>query len=635
MSTLISRIGRNSLRTRSLYALIYFVLILGSVTMLYPFLLMISGSTKSAVDIRDFDIVPRFFYDDTCLYRKHIEGLFNESIASMKLAYDSDINNFQQIKPPANYNFLLVEEFRDFLDKTELPWYSSVCGYMDTPVSKTMPINLRKFKRYLKDSIGDIVTINRAMGTEFQGWAQIRIRTRQYLLRHEKPSETLFTKTQSDFTGKIHSDLKFYLSPIGLFKRTHLGARYGDSIAEYNMAHKTDYTTIDDIYLPRSYPNTSGDKEKEDWESFVRYTLGAQWISADKTAEPAYHAFLKAKYQTTAALNQYYGTGYKQFEDIKIDNRNNFGGPAAADWDLFISGWKAPDNVNIYAAPIGALRIDCTDFLFQDFLQRKFRNIEKINSRFGTAYKDFKDIQMPQSHLHYAYFLRNRLMLRMEFATRNYISVLEYIALHGRGVLNTAIYCILAVLCALIVNPLAAYALSRFRLPSAYKILLFLLCTMAFPPMVTSIPNFLILRKIGLLNTFAALVLPAMANGYSIFLLKGFFDSQPRELYESAQLDGAGEWTLFWQIAMSLSKPILAVIALQAFTMAYSNFMFAFIVCQDEKMWTLMVWLYQLHLHSGQAVMYASLIIAAVPTFLIFIFCQKIIMRGIVIPSEK
>ena len=201
--------------------------------------------------------------------------------------------------------------------------------------------------------------------------------------------------------------------------------------------------------------------------------------------------------------------------------------------------------------------------------------------------------------------------------------------------MNTVIYCTLAIVLALTINPLAAYAMSRYKMPSTYKILLFCLCTMAFPPMVTAIPNFLMLRRLGLLNTFAALVLPGMANGYAIFLLKGFFDSQPRELYESAQLDGASEWTLFWQIAMSLSKPILAVIALQAFTMAYSNFMFAFVVCQDEKMWTLMVWLYQLQQRSGQAVMYASLIIAAIPTFLIFLFCQNIIMRGIVVPSEK
>ena len=143
------------------------------------------------------------------------------------------------------------------------------------------------------------------------------------------------------------------------------------------------------------------------------------------------------------------------------------------------------------------------------------------------------------------------------------------------------------------------------------------------------------LRQFNLLNTFAALILPGMANGYSIFLLKGFFDSLPQELYESAQLDGANEWVLFWQITMGLSKPILAVVALNAFTAAYSNFMFAFVVCQDRRMWTMMVWLYELQQQSGQAVMYASLVIAAIPTFLIFLFCQNIIMRGIVVPSEK
>jgi multiple sugar transport system permease protein len=130
-------------------------------------------------------------------------------------------------------------------------------------------------------------------------------------------------------------------------------------------------------------------------------------------------------------------------------------------------------------------------------------------------------------------------------------------------------------------------------------------------------------------------VLPGLANGYAIFLLKGFFDSLPQELYESAALDGAGELRIFWQITMSLSKPILAVIGLQAFTVAYSNFMFALLICQDEKMWTLMVWLYQLQQRSGPGVIYASLLVAAIPTLLIFVFAQNIIMRGIVVPVEK
>ena len=153
--------------------------------------------------------------------------------------------------------------------------------------------------------------------------------------------------------------------------------------------------------------------------------------------------------------------------------------------------------------------------------------------------------------------------------------------------------------------------------------------------MVTQIPVFLMLREFNMLNTFWALILPGLANGYSIFLLKGFFDSLPQELYESASIDGAGEFRIFWQITMSLSKPILAVIALNAFTLAYGNFMMALLICQDESMWTLMPWLYQLQQRSGEGIIFASLLIAAVPTFVIFSFCQNIIMRGIVVPVEK
>src|SRR5205823_7289504 len=191
----------------------------------------------------------------------------------------------------------------------------------------------------------------------------------------------------------------------------------------------------------------------------------------------------------------------------------------------------------------------------------------------------------------YCDLLDHKRSLRWEFFKRNYLAVWDYIWMHGNGVRNTAIYCTLAVLANLIINPLAAYALSRYRPPSTYKILLFCMATMAFPAEVTMIPSFLLLKDLHLLNTFWAMVLPAAANGFSIFLLKGFFDSLPRELYEAAEIDGAGEWTKFWTLTMSLSKPILAVLALAAFTVAYSEFMMATVIIPDPSMWTMMVWL--------------------------------------------
>lgn len=225
--------------------------------------------------------------------------------------------------------------------------------------------------------------------------------------------------------------------------------------------------------------------------------------------------------------------------------------------------------------------------------------------------------------------------MRREFAGRNYRYILDYILINGRAVWNTALFCLLAVLTQLIVNPLAAYALSRYPIPAAGKILLFLLATMAFPAEVAMIPSFLLLKDLGLLNTFAALVLPSAASGYMIFLLKGFFDSLPRELYESGEIDGAKETTLLWKIALPLSKPVLGYLALLAFMGAYGAFMYAFLVAQDQRMWTLMVWIYQLQAVAPKSVMMAALTLAALPTLVVFLLAQRVIMRGIVLPGER
>ncbi len=225
--------------------------------------------------------------------------------------------------------------------------------------------------------------------------------------------------------------------------------------------------------------------------------------------------------------------------------------------------------------------------------------------------------------------------IRSEFATRNYAYVVQYIALNGRALWNTAIFCLLAILTQLIVNPLAAYALSRYPIRASGKILIFLLATMAFPAEVAMIPGFLLLKQLHLLNTFAALVLPTAASGYMIFLLKGFFDSLPQELFEAGQLDGAKESTMMTRIALPLSKPVLGYLALLAFMAAYGAFLYAFLVVQDQHMWTLMVWIYQLQNTAPKAVVMAALTLAAIPTLVVFLIAQRTIMKGIVLPSER
>jgi multiple sugar transport system permease protein len=622
---MISRIGRKSFKVRALYFGMYAFLMIGAASMVYPFLLMISGSTKGAVDTKYFDVVPRFLRDDVWLYRKHTESLFNERMGDRNVAYGDDATAFETVEPPA-MAATQIDTWERFLAEVDLPPYAFSVGHLGASVSRTMPRELRGFKRYLREQHGaSIDDINTALGTEFLNWSTLIVSARAPRTRREKPMNTPFGDALYAYMQEVPNGMRVYTSVEGFYKKGFLKPQYSMMIDEYNRAHGTAYASYHDVPLPRSVPAEGSILEQKDWEAFARDTLSMVWIRAADEAAPPYRAFLKAKHGSLTVLNKNYGTQYASFDEVPLVEEPPSFGLLSSDWEAFLAGWRDPDSGQVHMLPVEHLRIHSVEFIYRDWLV--------ANTAADPA--EVVNEPLPQAGLHYAWFLENRGALKREFVTRNYKAVAEYLLLHGRGILNTVIYCSLAILLALTINPLAAYAMSRYKMPSSYKILLFLMCTMAFPPMVTQIPNFLMLRRLGLLNTFAALVLPGMANGYSIFLLKGFFDAQPRELYESAQLDGASEWTIFWQITMSLSKPILAVIALQAFTGAYSNFMFAFVVCQDQKMWTLMVWLYQLQQRSGQAVMYASLIIAAIPTFFIFLFCQNIIMRGIVVPSEK
>ncbi len=633
---IISRIGRRHPKVRALYFGMYALLIVGSLTMIYPFLLMISGSTKSNVDIKNFDAVPRFIYSDIWLYRKHQEALFNESVNARNIAYEEDNTSFEKIEFPSFYNSAISDAWREFLNKQLLPAYACTVGHLQCNLSRTLPLSLRSFKAQIMRKYGsDLTVVNRAIGARFAAWNAITVNARVYLARRDKPSKGGVTAEIDELKGITPHGMRYYFSARGYYKQAYLKTLYSRSITNYNEIHGTSFVSYREVDLPGEFPSDATSLEQEDWETFVRSTLSLVWIEGRSGAAGGYRDFLRAKHGNVATLNRHYGTGYTSFDEIPAVITSPLTGMRSSDWQAFLTGWRDPETGQEYKIGREHLRVNGVEHRFRDYLVGKYGDLDGINRALGTEYRYLSDILLPQEAMHFEYFNANKQSLRWEFVTRNYRAVADYLLLHGRGIINTVVYCAMAILLALTINPLAAYAMSRYKMPSTYKILLFFMCTMAFPPMITAIPNFLMLRHLGLLNTFAALVLPGMANGYAIFLLKGFFDSQPRELYESAQIDGASEWTLFWQIAMSLSKPILAVVALQAFIAAYSNFMFAFVVCQDEKMWTLMVWLYQLQQRSGQAVMYASLIIAAIPTFLIFLFCQNIIMRGIVVPSEK
>lgn len=336
-------------------------------------------------------------------------------------------------------------------------------------------------------------------------------------------------------------------------------------------------------------------------------------------------------------FNAKYGTHHASFSDIPFSA--TVPSVAADTWFLFVSKILRPDFVRL--TETGEKHFLESGLTRDEFIRRqslppdlKVHTLDVLFTEWAAT-RGLDATAIPQQDLDFYYFSAQKSRWRGVFLTQNYSVVLDEILVHGRAITNTLILVVLSVTGALIINPMAAYALSRYRPKFTYQIILFCLVTMALPAEVTMIPVFLQLKEFGLLNTFGALVIPGLANGFSIFLLKGFFDSLPRDLYDAADLDGAGEFTIFWQITMNLSRPILAVMALGAFTNAYGTFMYALILCPDPKMWTIMVYLFQLMQSVGSPILYAALIIVSIPTVLIFIFCQNIILKGIVVPSEK
>ncbi len=388
------------------------------------------------------------------------------------------------------------------------------------------------------------------------------------------------------------------------FLRKHYATieKLNETYIEENVGFQTVDMPAEPFDLPKWQP-TPGMKWL-DWQHFkmslpeeFRIPVRTRWL---------WQRFLAAKYKN-------------QMASVPAE----FTGRAKAFYEL-----EVPNLSGSYPAPLAAVIQEFKSKQKPRFLENP---VEDQWERFVGP-----NAEMPIRAADMAFLDANRSSTRREFAWRNYAYVLDYILLNGRAVWNTLLFCFLSIVTQLTVNPIAAYALSRYPIRASGKILMFLLATMAFPAEVAMIPSFLLLKDLGLLNTFAALVLPGAASGYMIFLLKGFFDSLPQELFEAGAIDGAKETTMMLRIAFPMSTPVLGYLALLAFMGSYGAFIYAFLVAQDQKIWTLMVWIFQLQNSAApKAVIMAALTLAAVPTLAVFLCAQRVIMRGIVLPGEK
>ncbi|MBP2705147.1 carbohydrate ABC transporter permease [Microbispora sp. RL4-1S] len=205
---------------------------------------------------------------------------------------------------------------------------------------------------------------------------------------------------------------------------------------------------------------------------------------------------------------------------------------------------------------------------------------------------------------------------------------------------NTVLYAVGAWLFTMAVDVTAAYALSKLRPVFGGAILGGMLATLMIPPMVLLLPTYvtvldLPILHVNLLNTPWAIWLPAAANGFNIFLLKRFFDSIPRELLEAAEMDGASPVRVLWSIVLPISRPILGVVSIFTVINVWRDFVWPLLVLPDTEKMTVSVAINSLSQTMPQNALTAALVIASLPTIIVFFLFQRHIMAGLTAGSLK
>src|SRR6188474_2123585 len=190
----------------------------------------------------------------------------------------------------------------------------------------------------------------------------------------------------------------------------------------------------------------------------------------------------------------------------------------------------------------------------------------------------------------------------------------------------------------LIFSPMLGYALAKLRFTGRRVLLLLVLSTLMLPAGATLIPVFVLMSSLGLVNTYPGLILPFLAGAFGVFLTRQFFQGLPDELLEAARIDGAGEFRIFWTIAMPLATPVLATLGILTFLGSWNAFIYPLVMAQEPEMYTLPVALATFATGQFQAdhgMLMAGSVILVVPVLVIFIIVQRWVTEGIATTGLK
>ena len=209
----------------------------------------------------------------------------------------------------------------------------------------------------------------------------------------------------------------------------------------------------------------------------------------------------------------------------------------------------------------------------------------------------------------------------------------------GRMFMNSVLVAVIGTAGQVLISAMAAYAFSRLHWPGRDTVFLLYLATLMVPTQVTLIPQFILVRELGWVNSYQGLILPGMFSAFGTFLLRQFFLSIPRDLEEAAFIDGANHLTIFLRIILPLSKPALGTLAVFSFMGLWNSYLYPLFVARQEDFMTLPVGLAALQsgpraLTQWNLVM-AGAVISVIPILIVYLLAQKSFVRGVTMSGIK
>ncbi len=201
----------------------------------------------------------------------------------------------------------------------------------------------------------------------------------------------------------------------------------------------------------------------------------------------------------------------------------------------------------------------------------------------------------------------------------------------GRYLFNSVLVTSATVFLQVLIAGLAAFAFARFDFRFKNTLFVLYLATLMIPFQVTAIPLYLIVRNLNWINTYQGLIVPKLFSAFGVFLLRQAFMSTPREFDESAFMDGAGYFTVFFKIVLPMNKTALATFGIFSFMDAWNSYLWPLIVSTEQNMMTLPVGLANLHGRwiTQWNLVSAGAMISIIPILLVFLFAQKWFVQGV------